>query len=720
MKIKIIYLASLLLVSTSLSLSSCSQDSDPAEAAQTDQSISFAPYIAQTRSSVADIETLKEDGFHVWISYNKGTTFEREQDNVSYLYDEPVHYSMPLDGWDYLNKRFWPTDDAKLSFFALANGGQNLSTEHTKTDAGAPVYTFDCPARFASQPDLLAAQDLNKAKSNNQVRFNFQHMLSKIGFTVGNGLPTGTLETITLKKVEAFYAPGKIYNKAHIDLNDMGVEVVSGAYYTGNTAISAGVLYESATGVVLNSQSPFNINENDDNYLMLIPQVYDEDDIYLKISYDITSRDTAHYGDSAPSITDSYVDEHVTLPTCKDEMHNNIGWQKNCQYTYNIAITPDGVDFNGPIQVSEWGAQTNTNVPDIPVVRNIYYQDGVFHINNAEGLKIFAAIVNGGNEEQVAGYTANNGVPNDDYADGQLESDIDLSTVCGEAIEKNWEKIGSNTRAYRGDFDGQNHTISHLYITNAGHYTGLFGWVKQGSISNVTIQHATVHGNAYYFGSLIGVCINTPVTNCHARGTLSIGHENSPYVGGLIAHYNGSSEYSISDCSVQGDANSISISGTSQIGGLVSEVYNTNVINCFVQAGTGSIAVIGNNTVGGFIGRCTNTTVVGCYTAGADVTGTSITGAFSGYTSVQSHIYGCWANCSSLQGSENGFYGTLYSATISNCHYRLNDADALNALMEDLNAGITNYNNGAAADKQAVPYNAQGTYGPIVSTEIPD
>lgn len=746
MKIKNIYLASLLLASASLSLSSCSQDSDPAEAAQNDQSISFAPYIAQTRADVANIETLKDDGFRVWISHNSGDTFDREVDNVGYLYNEDVQFSMPLDTWDYTNKRFWPADDAKLSFFALANGGQNLDTEHTKTAAGAPVYTFDCPARFENQIDLLAAQDLNKAKTANQIRFNFQHMLSKLQFAATSHVPSNY--RITLKKVEVFYKSGAIRNKANIDLNNMSVTAVSDAYYTGGEAISAGVLYSSEVGMLLSDSESFSlVNQESDNYLMLVPQAYEGGDIYLTVSYDIDGSDDVHYGDGeGANLQDSYTDVKILLPTAKNQSGSNIGWQQGKQYTYVLDITADEVTFGG-VQVADWGTQTGTNVPDVPVARNIYYQDGVFHINNAEGLKIFSDIISNRNQVKVGGYTADNGVPNTNHANGQLDSDIDLSTVCGASEELgSWQPIGTATYRYLGSFDGQNHYIDNLYINTSGNYQGLFGYANQNAtISNVKLRGATITTNSYT-GALLGQGDNMTVTNCHLEvdATHPAAFSVQYYCGALIGWHNYGT---VSDCSVY-IAGSLNFTGANYVGTLVGVTNPSTIIRCKVNvADGGQLSVTGSNEVGGFsghghgtfidcsvatedpvhnpihikatsgyaggfVGETYNSKCVGCSSAVTTVEATSSTGYFAGssYGTTMTY-YGCWAYCAQPL-SQKVFIGNN-QGVINNSLYGSDPITDWSAL----NTDIATYNQSAEAGLQSVPFNTQGTYGPIRTTE---
>ncbi len=71
----------------------------------------------------------------------------------------------------------------------------------------------------------------------------------------------------------------------------------------------------------------------------------------------------------------------------------------------------------------------------------------------------------------------------------KLTANIDLSTLGDEA----WTPIGKMTNTYSdyvafgGVFDGDGHTISGLKIDNSAQYQALFGYVKGGTIKNLTV-----------------------------------------------------------------------------------------------------------------------------------------------------------------------------------------------------------------------------------------
>ncbi len=108
-------------------------------------------------------------------------------------------------------------------------------------------------------------------------------------------------------------------------------------------------------------------------------------------------------------------------------------------------------------------------------------------IGTAEEMYRFAEIVNGG------------------YSfDGEyikLTSDITLNDISNvenwstEAPENEWTPIGyDDSVAFRGTFDGDNHTISGVYINSDKSFQALFGWMFGGAIRNVVLSDSYIKG----------------------------------------------------------------------------------------------------------------------------------------------------------------------------------------------------------------------------------
>ena len=145
--------------------------------------------------------------------------------------------------------------------------------------------------------------------------------------------------------------------------------------------------------------------------------------------------------------------------------------------------------------------------------------DKTWHIANLDQLKEFQSAVNGGNT-----------------FDGQtvvLDENIDMASV------ENWTPVGNaSEKKFAGTFDGQNHTISGLKITE-GSYVGLFGYLGAATVQNVALVGANVSG-VKRVGALVGqIAGNATIKNCSLDATSSVTGSDSN-TGGLIGEASGS------------------------------------------------------------------------------------------------------------------------------------------------------------------------------------
>ena len=181
----------------------------------------------------------------------------------------------------------------------------------------------------------------------------------------------------------------------------------------------------------------------------------------------------------------------------------------------------------------------------------------VYQIANGGQMFWFAALVNGDGAHAV--FSEKNAA-----ASAVLTRDIDLEN-------REWAPIGGNNNDYTGSFNGQEHTVSKLFITKTNSYTGFFGRTT-GIIQNFTVEGSialsatgTRIGGAVgtaYGGAVYGVCsrvsisdsnivahhiggvvggVDSPETiieNCLFEGTLEIG-ATTDCVGGIVGYSNG-------------------------------------------------------------------------------------------------------------------------------------------------------------------------------------
>ena len=211
-----------------------------------------------------------------------------------------------------------------------------------------------------------------------------------------------------------------------------------------------------------------------------------------------------------------------------------------------------------------------------------------------------------------------------------LADDINLEGNANNA----WKSIGNFT----GTFDGDEHTISGLYL-NAGSAAGpadqglgLFTSVGQGG----TVKNLTVEG--VIDGTNAGVVI-----------------------GGIVGRNNGGT---ISNCTSSVD---ITASVDSNVGGIVGSGESGTIKNC---CNTGSIDVTCSSSdigIGGIVGQTSNGTVKTCENTGnVTVDHCTGTGGIVGYAVRGSKVSNC-RNSGSIDGNESktgGIVGENYGAVL--------------------------------------------------------
>ncbi len=189
---------------------------------------------------------------------------------------------------------------------------------------------------------------------------------------------------------------------------------------------------------------------------------------------------------------------------------------------------------------------------------------GNIEIYDIEDLQKFQKLVNAGNT----------------YKDCtvKLMNDIDLSSICGESIG-NWEPIGNfctnENLCFEGTFEGNNHTISNIYINNSNlEYQGFFGEVKNGSIKNLTTSGNIKAKRAC--GGIVGGIVNAPnetIEKC--TNNVNVETITGNGAAGIAASIYVSKNISINNCVNNGNVKS---AGTSA-GGIVGSLWNPESSN---------------------------------------------------------------------------------------------------------------------------------------------
>ncbi|MEW6055746.1 MAG: choice-of-anchor D domain-containing protein [Bdellovibrionota bacterium] len=269
-----------------------------------------------------------------------------------------------------------------------------------------------------------------------------------------------------------------------------------------------------------------------------------------------------------------------------------------------------------------------------------------------------------------------------------LTANIDMTGYT----QANFTRIGTSTTlasAFRGTFDGYNHTISNFsYSDAATDNIGLFGVVKgsRAVIKNVVMTAASVTGKNNV-GGLVGYLYSGQVLNSSVAGTVN----GTQYVGGLVGVGEAGAIISTSRSSatvgsagnpdhgglvgvinnayIYNSYTSGTVNGSLDQGGLLGFSYRGLVINSFSSAtvnATGNAVggLVGNN----FDGRILNSFGSGTITGnGAGSVGVLVGTSAGASTITNSYYYsqgGALANCTNNAGGGCNATGTGPETTL--------------------------------------------------------
>lgn len=276
-------------------------------------------------------------------------------------------------------------------------------------------------------------------------------------------------------------------------------------------------------------------------------------------------------------------------------------------------------------------ARAETNVWDGTIASGFAGGDGTqnnpFQIETAAQLAHFAKTVNEG-EAYLYKYIV-------------LTADIDLAN-------KEWTPIGNHSNIFKGNFNGNNHTVTGMKISGELDRVGLFGECKKfnvdSAIKNITVKDSVICGNKFV-GAIVGSAEEINIENCRSIGNTINGETD---VGGICGKIGGYSVGKVSQC-----YNSSKVTGGGRVGGIAG--MGSIAENCL---NTGEITIIREayrSACGGIFGifgdATTSARVTACVNLGK-VSGGESFGGIVGSTDSKStgHISNCYYNMDAITG----------------------------------------------------------------------
>ncbi len=239
--------------------------------------------------------------------------------------------------------------------------------------------------------------------------------------------------------------------------------------------------------------------------------------------------------------------------------------------------------------------------------------DGVYQLATTTQLRLFTITVNNGKNDVKA----------------VLTEDIDMSEI------ENIEPIGVPESPFQGEFDGQNHRITGFDVELRGDRQGFFGYVKNATIKNFSIDGTISYGGGTGYGA-IGWAEGSTLINIHSAlnvyslassqhiggvcGDLRAGSKayNCSFSGKVIDSHNshdcigGIGGYSNENCYYENCANYGTVefsSSNAYAGGICGYVNNDSFVGVTNCINVGSVNMLDNSTPsygGAIVGRLRN------------------------------------------------------------------------------------------------------------------
>ena len=257
--------------------------------------------------------------------------------------------------------------------------------------------------------------------------------------------------------------------------------------------------------------------------------------------------------------------------------------------------------------------------------------------------------------------------------------------------------IGKDTsHAFNGNFNGNGHTVT-LTVSVLGNYAGLFGYMRAGSITNLTVNgeifatgnyvggiagcaqevsfigtitsRVTVTGTNYvggivgyikggtvgtvtkesgavtgalYVGGIfgevrIGTGFDLNVTKAENKGTVTA--TSGGYAGGIAGRVfvESTTSSTITEAINSGE---VTATGQNYVGGIIGRAESTRYYSLTINKSTNTASVTGASYVGGLVGQLQNTTLAGVVVNGTSDTENTVTGTGDYVGGIVGYVYG--------------------------------------------------------------------------------
>ena len=460
----------------------------------------------------------------------------------------------------------------------------------------------------------------------------------EIGMAFGNSNKGGT------EGMVAYYSGAKLtVNSQEQTVKAFGYSKLSEDNATGFTEaqLKSGVVaYQLQQNASSEAKWGQNLANDGDNYPVIGSEytVYATEDLLVNCkTYEVV---TGSFTNNPTSSTFRY--QHVTInhhaatnATCTEAATKEYWQCQDCQRIYSDSqLTKeltDVTDAEKPALGHNYNEDGYCDRCQHYVAVKPSEENGVYLIAKPYHLAWFRDYVNGTivDDGEAAGTTHPS-------ASAKLTADIDLKNYCHAAEDGkellSWLPIGNDDNHWKGNMDGQGHTISNLYIKTAQNYVGLFGYIDGATIQDLIFDYAKVENvnttgtKTDYTGILAGKAYGYPPAPIKGIKTTNnctiIGQKDT---GGIV----GWAKINLENCE-----NRSSVKGTGNVGGIAGECLDRN-IKCCTNYGT---VENDDGRIGGIIGDAYGISIEDCANYGKIISTGWNAGGIAGQTNRNSSI----------------------------------------------------------------------------------
>ena len=341
-----------------LVLSGCAGEAVEETSSSSSSEINFDAYVgrnASTRSGVTDIDFLKgkewNSGFGVFARYKHtdGTISP-----LMLMNNEHVTWNKNQKHWEYTNTRYWP-NEGSVDFYAFAPHSTVPILESPNKNEANPTCIY-FPSNV-SPVDLVWANAKDRTKTNEPVKFTFNHALARLGFDItANQDLEENGAVITVNKVILYGASeisGVFVMAGYLNLENgawtLADNDISWFYtWTPDGKVDGKENVNENDGTVLKLSAPPQLDHEhdkitnaDDSYIFIIPQEKPKN-FNLKITYTVTQ---GNFKEDV-TVTKNLLD---VLPG-----DSNPYFKGGKAYVFHLKLSLDPINFNVTTKVEDW------------------------------------------------------------------------------------------------------------------------------------------------------------------------------------------------------------------------------------------------------------------------------------------------------------------------------------------------------------------------------